>query len=82
MRPSRVLCLSSLFVFILISGCTLLQHGDDPNYTLCKNLQGKIQFGSNTTTYMPGADRTDVEKHRLEATYDKLNCSQYQWLKF
>jgi len=82
MQLFRVMWLFFLTAFFLPYGCTLVQHGDDPNYTVCKNLQGRIQFGSNTTTYMPGADRNDVEKRRLQATYDKLNCSQYQWLKF
>ena len=67
----------------------MFKYGDDPNYTLCKNLESKIQFGSNTTysqfgntTYTRAAEGVDVEKRRLQASYDKLNCSQYQWLKF
>lgn len=69
------------FAPLLITSCAMFEHGDDPNYTLCKSLEGKIQFGGNTS-YSPEAQSADVDKRRLQATYDKLNCSKYQWLKF
>lgn len=80
MRSFGIKGLVPMIVSLLINSCTLVQHGDDPNYTLCKNMEGKIQFGSNTG-YKP-SKTVDVEKRRLQATYNKLNCSQYQWLKF
>ena len=80
MRSFGIKGLVPLIASFLISGCSMFQHGDDPNYTLCKNIEGKIQFGSNTG-YGP-SETVGVEKRRLQTTYNKLNCSQYQWLKF
>ena len=73
--------LALLFVLFLITSCTTFKHGDDPNYTLCQNLGGQIQFGGNTS-YAPEAQSAGVDKRRLQAAYDKMNCSQYQWLRF
>jgi len=81
MASFKIIYLTPLFVFFLISSCAIMQHGDDENYTLCKKLEGEIQFGGNTS-YTREAEGADVEKRRLQATYDKLNCSQYQWFKF
>jgi len=74
---------SILLLLVVLSpiSCSLLQHGNDPNYSLCKTLEGKIQFNGNTS-YAPEAESADVDKRRLQATYDKMNCSQYQSLKW
>jgi hypothetical protein len=81
MNLSKVTLLAPALLFFLLSGCALFQHGDDPNYTLCKNIEGKIQFGSQTS-YTPTAEKIDVEKRRLQATYEKLDCSKFQWVTF
>ena len=89
MQQLGIKLLFFLIASFLISGCAMFQYGNDPNYTLCKTLQSEIQFGSNSsysqfgnTTYTRADPGVDVEKRRLQATYDKLNCSQYQLLKF
>lgn len=81
MYSLRIFSLLVSLLLFLVSSCALIQHGDDPNYTICKNLQGKIQFGSDTS-YTPEAQSAAADKRRLQATYNKLNCGQYQWLKF
>lgn len=80
----------ALSVFFLISGCSMFRYSDDPNYTICKNMQSQIQFGTSSAynrfgniSYTEAAKGPDeLERRRLQATYDKLNCNQYQWLKF
>lgn len=81
MSQLRIMLLLPLFIFSSLTSCAMFEHGDDPNYTLCKSLEGKIQFGGNTS-YAPEAQSADADKRRLQATYNKLNCSKYQWLKF
>ena len=71
----------SVWAILLLNSCSALKYGNDPNYTLCKQLQGQIQFGGNTS-YTPEAQSAKVDKRRLEATYDKLDCSKYQSLTF
>ena len=81
MHKLRLLPFIPLLASFLVSGCALFQHGDDKNYTLCKSLQGQIQFGGNTTDARE-AESAEVDKGRLQAAYEKLNCSQYQWFNF
>lgn len=88
MQQLKLLTLCPLL--FLLNACTMLQHGDDPNYTMCKTLQNKITFSDNsslvstnpTSTFSQTAVQVNVEQKRLQATYDHLNCSKYQWLKF
>ncbi len=83
----KLLLLSPL---LLLNACTMFQHGDDPNYTLCKTLENKINFSDNSTvvstnptsTFSQTAAQVNVEQRRLQATYDHLGCSKYQMLKF
>lgn len=70
-----------LLAAFLLNACTVLKYSKDPNYSLCKQLEGQIQFGDNTS-YLPEAQSAHADKRRLQATYHKLNCSKYQLLKF
>jgi hypothetical protein len=75
---------NALFLLIFaqtLTSCMMFRHGDDQNYTLCKSLQGQIQFSGNTS-YRPTAEDQDVDKQRLKETYDKLDCQRYQWFRF
>lgn len=75
-----------------LSGCSALQHGGEPNYTLCKTIEGKLNFKDNSTllstnptsTYSQTAsgNATQEEKVRLQATYEKLACYRYESMKF
>ncbi len=78
-------------LFLLNTGCTMLKHGDDPNYTYCKTLENKILFSSNSTLFstnpsstysQTAATENEEEKQRAQDAYDKLNCSRYQALNF
>jgi len=82
------LCLSILSIG---TGCTMLQHGDDPNYTYCKTLENKILFHNNSTTFSTNPvstysqtaaleDSEDVERSQM--SYDRLNCARYEAIKF
>ena len=79
---SRILLnLGILFATILLSSCGVLQHSDDQNYSICKTIQSRIQF-AGTTNYTPEREGYESERRRLQATYEKLDCSKYQTLKF
>jgi len=78
-------------VLLLNNGCTMLQHGDKPNYTYCKTLENQILFGNNSTLFSTNPSSTysqtaatagDEDKQRAREAYDKMDCSRYQALNF
>lgn len=91
MRHFNVKLFCGCALLLLNSGCTMIQHGDDPNYTYCKTLENKIFFNSNTTTYstnpvstysQTAASETNEDQQKASEAYERLNCSRYQALKF
>lgn len=78
-------------LILLLSSCTMLQHGDDTNYTYCKTLENKILFNSNSTTYstnpvstysQTAAANTGEDQQKSREAYERLNCARYQAIKF
>lgn len=61
--------LTLLLICLLLSSCTALRYSNQPSYLLCKQLESQIQFGGNTSR-TPKAQSANVDKIRLQATYD------------
>lgn len=81
MRYKGIRLSGVVFALFLLNSCSALKYGDDPNYSVCKQLEREIQFGGSTS-YTPEAQSASVDKRRLQSTYDKMDCSKYQWLKW
>ena len=92
MKPSQWKLLFLFSLLSLIHACTMLRHGDDPNYTLCKTIENKLVFQDNSTLFSTNPTSTysqtaveygnDDQKLRLQKTYDRLGCSRYEAIKF
>ncbi len=91
MSSLHLKCLGTCLISLFISACTMLQHGDDPNYTYCKTLENKILFNNNSTTYstnpistysQTAASYTDEDQEKASQAYERLHCSRYQAIKF
>lgn len=73
-------CFMGMAASFLITSCSALKQCDDPNYTLCQQMAGQIQFGGNTS-YTRQAHSQKVERRRLQSSYDKMDCQKYQLLR-
>lgn len=91
MRQFKIKLLCSCSALLLSTSCTMMKHGDDPNYTYCKTLENKILFSNNSTLFstnpsstysQTAATENEEEKKRARDAYDKLNCNRYQALNF
>jgi len=91
MQTFKLKHLFFLYLIAQLQSCTMLQHGDDPNYTLCKTLENKLVFRDNSTLFstnptstyeQTAAEADDEERDRIQATYDKMDCQRYQAFRF